>query len=254
LKIYIVGQYINKQSLRFPCFVETYDWLTYKGRKELERVIKIFSLRELFKDSNQSFIEFSTDFPGKRLFCTDNKKDPDDKRVCSDLELFLTWSCIRAKYLTITIQYIKGAKRLDTMLEKKGFIDDDLINVLYQIYMPLSTIANEFTHYDLHKGNVVIYEPKEGYYIDYTYILNDETTVEFKSRYIAKIIDYGRSFFDDPTKQDATGSSKSIKKIICENLNWCNSFDRATQTDFFCGEGHGYYFTPIVYKTVINLI
>jgi hypothetical protein len=140
------------------------------------------------------------------------------------------------------------------MLKIDGFIDNDLINVLYQIYMPLSTIANEFTHYDLHKGNVVIYEPKKGYYIDYTYILNDETKVEFKSRYIAKIIDYGRSFFDDPTKQDATGSSKSIKKIICENIIWANSTNREKNTTFICGEGFGYYFTPIVSDQTRDLI
>ena len=269
---YMVGQYINKQLLRFPCFVETYDWLTYKRSNDLARLIKIEGLRKLFDDSNQYFKDFSTNFPGKHLkHCTDNKKidpdepihfeeDPDDKkdkvvkRICSDVELLLTWSCIRAQYLAITIQYIKDSERLDTMLTKKDFIDDDLINVLYQIYMPLSTIANEFTHYDLHKGNVVIYEPKKGYYIDYRYILNDKTIVEFKSRYIAKIIDYGRSFFDDPTNEDATGSSKSIKKIICENVLWCNSYNRETKTNFICGEDLGYYFTPIVSDQTKDLI
>lgn len=252
---YMIGQYINKQLLRFPCFVETYHWLTYKRSRELARLVKNLNLRELFKDSDQSFIEFSTDFPGKRLVCANNKQSQrDDKRVCSDVELLLTWSCIRARNLAIIIQYIKGAKRLDDMLEIDGFIDNDLINVLYQIYMPLSTIANEFTHYDLHKGNVVIYEPKKGYYIDYRYILNDKTIVEFKSRYIAKIIDYGRSFFDDPTNQDATGSSKSIKKIICENLIFCDSYDRETKTDLFCGEHFGYYFTPIVSDQTRDLI
>jgi RIO-like serine/threonine protein kinase len=250
---YMVGQYINKQSLRFPCFIETYHWLTYKRSKDLAMWIKNKNLKELFNDSNQSFIEASTN-KHKRLDCTDNKKDSGVKRICSDVELLFTWSCMHARYLAITIQYIKGAKRLDDMLKIDGFIDNDLINVLYQIYMPLSTIANEFTHYDLHKGNVVIYEPKKGYYIDYRYILNDKTIVEFKSRYIAKIIDYGRSFFDDPTNQDATGSSKSIKKIICENVLYSNSFNRETKTNFFCGEDFGYYFTPIVSDQTRDLI
>ena len=249
---YMVGQYINKQLLRFPCFIETYDWLTYKRLKDLAIWIKTQNLQELFNDSNQSFIEASTN---KHLDCTDKKKDPDVTRICSDVELLLTWSCMRAHNLAITIQYIKDSKRLDTMLEKiDGFIDDDLINVLYQIYMPLSTIANEFTHYDLHKGNVVIYEPKKGYYIDYRYILNDKTIVEFKSRYIAKIIDYGRSFFDDPTNEDATGSSKSIKKIICENVLYSNSTNREKNTTFICGEGFGYYYTPIVSDQTKDLI
>lgn len=59
--------------------------------------------------------------------------------------------------------------------------------------MPLATLANTFTHYDLHPSNVLLCEPVLGKY--YKYILNDRTVVEFKSKYIVKIIDYGRSFF-----------------------------------------------------------
>ena len=84
--------------------------------------------------------------------------------------------------------------------------------------MPLATLANTFTHYDIHKENVLIYEPIKGKYIQYRYILNDGTIVEFKSSYIVKIIDYGRSFFVNNT--GFKRSSKEIYDTIC-HLDEC---------------------------------
>ena len=82
--------------------------------------------------------------------------------------------------------------------------------------MPLATLANTFTHYDLHRDNVLIYEPIKGKYIQYRYLLTDGTLVEFKSSYIAKIIDYGRCFFVDTDESLFSGSSKSIYDTICK--------------------------------------
>jgi hypothetical protein len=39
--------------------------------------------------------------------------------------------------------------------------------------------------------------------------------VSFKSAYIAKIIDYGRCYFDDAENTDVTGNSKRIYNAIC---------------------------------------
>ena len=105
----------------------------------------------------------------------------------------------------------------------------DLLNVLYQIYMPLASLSDTFTHYDLHMGNILIYEPVPGKYIDYKYVLSDESTVEFKCRYIAKIIDYGRCFFED-----ISVSSKSIYDAVCQNIPECDG-------DFpSCGKSQGF--------------
>ena len=40
---------------------------------------------------------------------------------------------------------------------------------------------------------------------------------------IAKIIDYGRCFFNDESNKEITGSSKSIYESICNNIPECNS-------------------------------
>jgi hypothetical protein len=61
--------------------------------------------------------------------------------------------------------------------------------------MPLSQLKYIFTHYDLHLGNILIYEPVKGKYIQYNYHLDNGDIVKFKSPYIVKIIDYGRCYY-----------------------------------------------------------
>lgn len=239
---YMVGQYVNKQCLRFPCFVETYDWLRYKGTQSCKTLKQDPNkkLNLVFENSKEALKDYSESNIGMGSHCTDNKEEkPYIKRECSEIELLLSLSCIHSQFLAIMIQYSKGVVLMD-MLKNYDFINNELITVLYQIYMPLSSIFNEFTHYDLHIRNVLVYEPAKGYYFDYKYILDDGSVVEFKSRYIAKIIDYGRAFFNDPTNEGVTGSSKSIQETICNNVIRC---DGAKST--FCGENHGYHFEDV---------
>jgi len=186
---YIVGQYINKQCKRFPCFVETYGLFKYRNEYVWNHIKNTSVLvSSIMKDALES--------------------------IPSINEESMKLSCTHSKHLAILIQHIKDATSINKMLENFQFIQRDLVNVLYQIYMPLATLANTFTHYDLHKENVLIYEPIKGKYIQYRYILNDGTIVEFKSSYIVKIIDYGRSFFVNNT--GFKRSSKEIYDTICD--------------------------------------
>jgi hypothetical protein len=82
-------------------------------------------------------------------------------------------------------------------------------------------LTDVFTHYDLHTDNVLIYEPIKGSFIHYHYHLVNGTVISFKSKYIAKIIDYGRSFFNDVENTTITGSSLKIHKKIC-TIKECN--------------------------------
>ena len=68
-------------------------------------------------------------------------------------------------------------------------------------------------------------------------ILDDGTIVEFKSRYIAKIIDYGRCFFNDESNKEITGSSKSIYESICNNIPECTGKRFPIK---YCGEDQGF--------------
>lgn len=189
---YLVGQYINKQCPIFPCFVETYGLFSYKNVDAWKHMKDTKTITENVVKDSLILLKVTN---------------------VTNLEKLLEFACVRSKYLAILIQHIKDAKSFYTMSLQPAFIKQDIINVLYQIYMPLSTLANTFTHYDLHLDNVLVYEPVKGKYIQYRYVLDDGITIEFKSPYIAKLIDYGRSFFVDDSQ---TISSKSIYDTICK--------------------------------------
>jgi len=105
--------------------------------------------------------------------------------------------------------------------------------ILYQIYFMLSDMANVFTHYDLHSNNVLIYKLPEGKYVNMNYINDDgKTIVSFKTIYIPKIIDYGRSYF---YVSDHFNSKIIHDKILC-NVEPCNKSDESET----CGNKSGY--------------
>jgi len=100
----------------------------------------------------------------------------------------------------------------------------DTMSVLAQVYIPLAALTKVFVHNDLHAGNVMLYEPHPGKYIHfYYYDSPGSIPIEFKSCYVAKIIDYGRSYISD-----------------AENLidNLCNQ----TECDPSCGREVGFTF------------
>ena len=112
---------------------------------------------------------------------------------------------------------------------------NDFLYAIYQIYFALGGLATIFTHYDLHPDNVILYKPVDGKYIEFHYHLRNET-VSFKSQYIAKMIDYGRSFINHGNKS----SAEYYKKICTEDK--CNNEDEDgdEDNDEKCGNKSGY--------------
>ena len=98
------------------------------------------------------------------------------------------------------IQHIKGASSIADKVYKGtpdfDYIKNDLFYSLYQIYHTLALIQPNFTHYDLHGDNVILYKPVTGKYIQFYYHITDTNIISFKSQYIAKMIDYGRSYIN----------------------------------------------------------
>ena len=45
--------------------------------------------------------------------------------------------------------------------------------------MPLATLSDVFTHYDLHLDNILLYEPIKNGYITYNYHLNSGKIIKF---------------------------------------------------------------------------
>ena len=194
---YEVGRYINKQNSIFSCFLETYGLFLYKNDNawrffRMHPNIDRNSLSQLWKIS-------STDY---------------------------NMGCKDYKHLAILIQHINKAKTLFEFIQyavskepnadKKIYeLNIDTICILYQIYFTLDILKTEFTHYDLHADNVLLYEPVKNGYITYHYHLISGKTVTFHSKYIAKMIDYGRCYY----RENDVNNSKKIYEKVCLNDN-----------------------------------
>jgi hypothetical protein len=171
---YLAGQYINHKCNYLPCFVETYGLFYYKNDDTWK----------IFKENNETL--------------------PDEFR--SGLELQTTEAvdyakaCQQSKKAAILLQYIHGAKVLHSFISNSiDYISYQMIYqmpyLLYQIYFALAQLKNNFTHYDLHTSNIMLYEPKKGKYIEYVYHTQSGKEVRFRCPFLVKIIDYGRCFF-----------------------------------------------------------
>lgn len=186
---YIVGQTVNQFAYYYPVFIETYGIFRYDS----------MIARDLVK----------TDKPvdlSKRLI----RMNPNDVgSVCK----YSNTECL-------LIQHLKGAETLCEMATDPSFFVKDSLYTFYLIYFTLAKLHESFTHYDLYCGNVLLYEPKKGHHIEYH--IHSETPILFKSKYIPKIIDYGRSFVP---------ASKDYYDQVCSNVD-CPK----------CGDQNGFNF------------
>jgi hypothetical protein len=171
---YLAGQYVNHLCNYLPCFIETYGLFYYKDEPSWE----------LLKNSKTTLPE---EFVESLELQTSGSIDYDR-------------ACQQSRNAAILLQYIHGAKVLYSFIGNSvEYVSYQMIYqipyLLYQIYYALSLKRLNFTHYDLHTSNVMLYEPKKGKYIEYIFISESGKEVKFKSPYMAKIIDYGRCFF-----------------------------------------------------------
>ena len=158
---YLVGKYLNEVSKRLPTFIETYGLFHYSS----------------LIDRNKMRHDDRLSKPLIRL-------EPSDlKNVC-----------IKSGNLCIMSQYLKNTKTFYQHTTSEYFRQQLSAHVFYQIYFTLQQLRKEFTHYDLHLNNVMLYEPDERKYIQYHHHYVDRT-VSYKSGYLVKIVDYGRCFF-----------------------------------------------------------
>lgn len=208
----VVGWYINTKMRYYPCFVETYD--LYKNNNDRDpktNLINDFNLNKLtalFPESTtelkpKTFKEVDTDFYKK---ITEAKK--------------LIETCKESDTISLNIQYLDNVTTLFDILlieipQRKPKYVYDMYTYLYQVYAPLGMLSDEFTHYDLHVNNVLIYKIDPNKYTKMIYHYPDNTTVEFNTVGIAKIIDYGRCYF----KYNDAINSKNFIDTLEKNMN-----------------------------------
>jgi len=170
---YAMGLYVNDLIHRhFPCFVQTYALYRYESAdaKGRSRVTPLAGLRRASVDVRES--------------CRHND------RQC------------------LLIQYLRSpqAKTIEDYSMTSAFAEE-LPKILYQAYAVLAHLVDEFTHYDLHSNNIMIYEmpyPIQFHYGD----------LSFCSKYMTKIIDYGRAYGKP---------SAEMKKKACAECDECGT-------------------------------
>jgi hypothetical protein len=203
---YLVGQFVNTLITRFPCFLETYGGFLYDDKADW-------------------------------AFSKDNKNTPKKiyqqmKHISKHSNNYFPSSCIYSKYFAVLIQSIPDATDLYDKLHLAGFLYNHLLYVLFNVYMPLACLKNQFTHYDLHPGNVLLYKTPPGEYIQYNYFTK-HGNISFKSPYIVKIIDYGRCYFkydSNDTSAPKLDSSRTVYDAVC----------KVKACDPNCGKNFGY--------------
>jgi len=143
-------------------------------------------------------------------------------------------ACQHSDKLSLLLQHVEG-KTLQEMLYNPEFILNDLSKMLFMIYQTLSSLAKQFTHYDLHPSNVMIMELDSP--IEYVY--HDEK-ISFTSKYLPKIIDYGRCYFHGDR------NSKDVYLEICSTPS-CHV------DGLDCGKSRGFgWLKPTISRFAVN--
>ena len=211
---YLVGKQVNVFMKQYPCFIETYGIFRtpdpkMTSSKYMKRNKKLKELIPMETDNLDTFIKDSCKYYLQSCILIQHIKSV--KTVFGYFKNFLNFDS----------NYTKSIMRDENNYKNSWNLNEKylIMSCLYQIYMPLAHLANYFTHYDLHAGNVLVYIPKENHYIEYYYHLLDGTTTNYKSPYLLKMIDYGRSFFKSQT--DTEYNSKKILEKVCLAVNEC---------------------------------
>ena len=206
---FIVGQYINKLNKQYPCFLETYGYYMYS-------------------DNSMLWTELQSDTPITDVTVLKNGLRRQKYIDYND-------ACRESSKLAILIQYFKDIQSLQKLSVDPVFIENDLMHALFQLYHPLAALKNNFTHYDLHLENVYLYKPVADKYIHYHYYLSRTRAISFKSSYMVKIIDYGRSYFNDPSVP--INSKKIYDEELCGAASDCNDPDTTGDCGYKVGFG-----------------
>jgi len=227
-----VGKFINKHIQQFPCFVETYGLYKFSGEDESDREKNYTLVLNNGVHQERLFEDFIPQLKSHRLFT-----------MISDEPLSWDNACLHSKYFALLIQHIPithsisattlyNTKR-ETLDYANQVLSNDFLYILYQLYMPLSVLAEKFTHYDLHHGNVLLYKPDSNKYLEYNCHYADGTIVSFLSPFIVKIIDYGRCYVSN----EDGDTSMDVYHALCskEDSPNCN-----TNARYLCGDDKGF--------------
>lgn len=202
---FIVGsRFINKYVNIFPCFCETYKFLKLQNLKTQQDIIDKLTQNKYVKFNNGTFSATPFSLTNNEFLYN----------VCKDNELF-----------GILIQYFKGFRTLYDDIKENKIVNmwRDSVGLLYQGYFALDCLRKNFTHYDLHFGNLGYYMPYNNKYIIMVYHSENNKEYRFPTRYITKIIDYGRSYYKTENEDTRILMNLYINNLLNKHKNISSS-------------------------------
>ncbi len=206
---YVVGKFfINNYIKKLPCFVETYNLYEINDNINLTEDTQITYEQTIALLQNIQPIQFRLE----------------------NIQEHFKDSCVKNKRLCLEIQHFNQVKTLNYMMKHHyNEMKYDENNILYQVYYALCVLGNKYTHYDIHTNNILLYVPYEGKQCILMRYHTGDKVLEFKTNYIAKIIDYGRNYFNNGT----ISTADIINNYIC-NVPECEP------NGSICGSTVGY--------------
>ena len=197
---WIGEKFINKLVDKFPCFVETYN-------------INIH-------DNNENYNKLKTKKHIEKQEINDTKhliRTLTPNKIKKLNQYLIKKSCIVPTSIGVLIQHLNPTQITSfenfVKYNKATEIGFNLLifQILLQIYIPLGSLSKFFIHNDLHWNNVLIYKLPNNKWITLTYVFGDKQ-ITMKTQFIAKMIDYGRSYYKDYDNEN-NSSSEFIKMI-----------------------------------------
>lgn len=227
---YLAGQCINEFSKYFPFFIRTYALGKYQNQPSWT----------LFRETY------------KQLGKTNTLSEPLEKYIAFlDTSKYienLNRSCSESLYFNIFSQFIDTSESLWYYINK--FVDKSdnfkkkyevhlstIVTILFMLYGGLSNLSDYFSHYDLHFNNVLLYKIPDEKYI----MVRADTPagpVQFQTRFIPIIIDYGRSFFNCSALNLLAKSSVELMRDVCDR----DSYGPVNDCPDYCGDDVGFTF------------
>lgn len=211
---YLVGLFLNRYALRFPCFLHTYgiylltDRLVDHLRSVADQATSapttpgtLIDLRTYAMNDQLEPIANTFDMPD--LGASINPQMIYDSMEDADRFALLTQFFPRSRTLSAEIQ-----SDVVGMAERCPYI-------LYTIYSALQSIGeHRFVHHDLHLSNVLVIRLPPGQYIEYRYAGEDGRMRVFRLDMVVKMIDYGRCMFSAGPGETSMDVFDIVRKFI----------------------------------------
>ena len=211
---YIGFKYINKFAMQFPCFLKTLGIYQYLYKPDF------LDINTIANDDPNTYVDLIKQLRDGAILTPIIIKPGEEYNAA--------FSCINRRNFALLIEYvdrpIKFYHFFSRIVSTAADVFCELPQIFFQIYAVLATLADKrlFTHYDLHDENILLYPIPNGRTITMTYTnAVGGNTITFNTRYVVKIVDYGRCFVPE---------SAAIRKKIC--------VERACAPN--CGADYGY--------------